>query len=195
MKKIVYIEAKDDHQPEYNFLNVYAKYIGITDIKFVPIDGKDNLLRQEVQFKQNELEGDRVAVLFDADETSNNGGFTQRLPVIASQLKHMNVEAPIFLWPNHHDDGDFEMMLEHIVRDDLHTLFFDCFRDYENCVADKYETPNRKGKFHTFVTAQKGLSKRQRNKIGHGNWLFLDATMWNLDSPYLEPLKKFLESI
>ena len=190
--KYVYIEAKDDHQPEYNFLKVYAEHVGMHDIVFVPVNGKDNLPKQEIQLKQNLLENNHVAVLFDADEQENKGGFSQRLSTIQSQLEQMQVTAPVFLWPNNQDDGDFEMMLEHIVRADIHEVFFDCFRDYESCVALNYKTPNRKGKFHAFVTAQKGLSKSKRDKIGHGNWLFDDSSMWNLDTPYLAPLKAFL---
>ena len=192
MMKFVYIEAKDDHQPEYNFLKVYVGHLGLQEVELVPVDGKDNLPKQEVKLRQNQLEGNRSAILFDADEPANNGGFAQRLSLIQFQLREMQVAAPVFLWPNNKDDGDFEMMLKQIVRKDTHKFFFDCFHDYESCVASKYNTPNRKGKFHTFVTAQKGLSKRKRDKIGHGDWLFSEPTMWDLDSPYLEPLKAFL---
>lgn len=192
MMKYVYIEAKDNHQPEHNFLRIYAEHLGLKDIEFVPVDGKDNLTKQKNQMKQHLLEEDVVAVLFDADEPTNLGGFSKRLPIVLEQLQQMQVIAPVFLWPNNHDDGDFEVMLEHIVRRDLHTTFFDCFADYEACVETKYETPNRKGKFHTFVTAQRGLSKTKRDKVGHGNWLFNDPNLWNLDSPYLEPLRTFL---
>lgn len=192
MMKYIYIEAKDDHQPEFNFLKVYIEHLSLPDMELVPVNGKDNLLKQKIQLKQNMLEGNRSAILFDADELVNNGGFSLRLSHIQSQLQQMQVAVPVFLWPNNHDDGDFEMMLEQIVRKDIHKLFFDCFCDYESCVASNYNTPNRKGKFHTFVTAQKDLSKSKRDKIGRGNWLFDDSNMWNLDAPYLLPLKTFL---
>lgn len=195
MMKYVYIEAKDDHQPEYNFLLTFVKHIGLNDVVLVPVDGKDNLPNQEVQLKQNILEGNRVAILFDADNPNNNGGFSIRVLEINSKLKQMQIKAPIFLWPNNHDDGDFEMMLEHIVRADLHSIFFDCFHDYEECVKSQYNVPNRKGKFHTFVTAQKELSNAQRSRIGRGDWLFNDPNMWDLDSPYLKPLKNFMMSL
>lgn len=190
--KYIYIEAKDNHQPEYNFLSTYIKHIGLNNIVLVPVDGKDNLPNQEVQLRQNFLEGNVAAILFDADEPGNKGGFSIRFPEIESKLRKMQITASIFLWPNNHDDGNFEVMLENIVRTDLHPIFFDCFRDYEECVKYQYNVPNRKGKFHTFVTAQKGLSNAQRSRIGRGDWLFSDPNLWNLDSPYLEPLRIFL---
>lgn len=193
--KYVYIEAKDDHQPEYNFLEVYANYIGISDIKFIPINGKDNLSKMENHMHQNRLEGNSIAILFDADAPSNNGGYAKRITEIQTQLLSIRISAPIFLWPNNQDDGDFEVMLEKVVRQDEHRLFFDCFHDYESCVASKYKIPNRKGKFHTFISAQKGLCKKQRDLIGRGNWLFEDNTLWNLESDYLESLKNFLLSL
>lgn len=86
MMKYIYIEAKDDHQPEFNFLKVYIGHLGLQDIELVPVNGKDNLLKQEIQLKQNMLEGNRSAILFNADVPANNGGFSLCLSDIQSQL-------------------------------------------------------------------------------------------------------------
>ena len=53
--------------------------------------------------------------------------------------------------------------MEAIARRDLHPVFFDCFEDYERCVSGVkdehgqplYNTPNLKGKLHTYMNAQK----------------------------------------
>ena len=83
----------------------------------------------------------------------------------------------------------------------MHQLFFDCFEDYERCVSgvkDKsgeplYNTPNLKGKLHTYMNAQK-LSNKLRRKLGTGDWLFDNTNYWNLNAVALQPLKDFLTS-
>lgn len=191
--KYVYIEAHDEKTPEYVFLRTFLEYYGIDSVTIVPINGKDNLKNLQSKMMQNQLEGDAVCVLFDADETANGGGYAVRREVINKTLEQMGIrDVDLFLWPNNQDDGDFEMMLEHIVKRGEHSLFFDCFGDYEKCVASKYKTPNRKSKFHTFISSQKDLNKKQRDKLGSGNWLFDDSRFWNIDSNYLEVLKDFL---
>lgn len=89
--------------------------------------------------------------------------------------------------------------MEKAVRRDLHTAFFDCFEDYEKCVSgikdkngvSRYNVPNLKGKLHTYMTAQK-LSRKLRDKLGSGDWLFDESDYWNLDVDALQPLKDFL---
>lgn len=193
--KYVYIEAENNKQPEYHFLVTYAAHIGLKDIQFVPIAGKDKLGMLRVSMMEKVLSKDTIAVLFDADFPNTGGGVEKRREDVLQQLHAFNIPAKVFLWPNNQSDGDFERMLEEIVRKDIHQLFFDCFRDYESCVAKQYATPNRKGKFHTFIHAQRNLSKTQKSKVGSGNWLFDNSALWNLDSPYLNALKSFLLSL
>lgn len=193
--KYVYIEAHDEKTPEYVFLCTFLEHYGIDGVTIVPINGKDNLKNLKPKMMQNQLEGDTVCVLFDADEAANGGGYAVRKEAINKTLEQMGIrDVDVFLWPNNHDDGDFEMMLEHIVKREEHQVFFDCFGDYEKCVASKYKTPNRKSKFHTFISSQKDLNKKQRDKLGSGNWLFDDPKFWDIDSEYLEGLKEFLRS-
>lgn len=191
--KYVYIEAKNDKTPEYQFLAAVLRHYGIKQVTIVPIDGWANLKNMSPKLHQNLLEGDKIAILFDADGAENGGGNEKRMQAIHETLADIGInDVSVFLWPNNQNDGDFETMLENIVRVDLHEIFFSCFHDYEVCVAKQYNTPNRKGKFHTFITAQKGLNKMQRNRIGSGYWLFDAPNLWNLDSDYLQPLKAFL---
>lgn len=192
--KYVYIEAKDNKTPEYHFLDAFMRHHKIENVALVPIGGWTNLKNLSTKMQQNLLEGDRVAILFDADTSTNGGGFAVRLEVIEKVLTDMQIpKTDIFLWPDNTEDGDFEVMLENIVCIENHKVFFDCFQDYENCVSKEYNTPNRKGKFHTFITAQKNLNKKQRDRIGFGDWLFDDSNLWNLDSDYMWSLKEFLE--
>lgn len=197
MKKIIYIEAANKDVPETHFIESYIEHIGVTDISVVPINGKGNLSSTCPKIKNDIAEGNKPVILFDADGVWNNGGYNTALKNITDKLceNGINQELDIFLWPNNHDDGDFEMMLEHIVRRDKHKVFFDCFNDYEVCVSKQYETPNRKGKFHTFINAHREISGETKKKIGKGKWLFENKNYWDWDNAYLNPLMEFLKSL
>jgi hypothetical protein len=82
---------------------------------------------------------------------------------------------------------------------DTHKVFFDCFDDYEKCIKGVknaegtpiYNSPNLKGKLHTYISAQK-LNKKYRDRLGAGDWLFDRSEYWNLDIVALQALKDFL---
>lgn len=100
----------------------------------------------------------------------------------------------LFLYPNNQDDGVFENLLERLMQKEKHSRFFDCFTDYENCLGDEYVSPDLKGKLHTYMSAQKSLSNKERKNLGSGQWLFDDERFWNLDSEDLKPLREFFMS-
>lgn len=191
----IYIESKNNHTPEYNFILNLLGVCGYdsNSYEIVPLNGKDTLHLAKNLFMQNTAEGGLNLIVFDADCENNGGGYSKRRTELLKKLDDLKIEAHLFLWPDNHSDGDFETMLENIARHDLHERFFGCYRDYELCLGDKYQCPNRKGKLHTYVTAMK-LSKRQRDKIGSGNWLFENEELWDLNSPILVPFKDFLSS-
>lgn len=197
MKKIIYIEAANKNVPETNFLVSYIEHIGINDVLIVPINGKGNLANSCQKIKDDLAEGNKPVILFDADGKWNKGGFNITIGIIKDTIQKNGIKEDIdvFLWPNNKDDGDFEIMLEHIVQREKHKLFFDCFNDYEICVSQKYDTPNRKGKFHTFMNAHRELSGETKKKFGKGEWLFFDKNYWDWDAPYLNPLRDFLKSL
>ena len=161
--------------------------------ELVPLNGKDNLSKAANQFQLNSLEGGRNLIIFDADTVATHGGFSRRLAEIQSIIEKYELQVyGVFLYPNHHDDGIFENILENILRQDLHQHWLDCYSDYEKCLGNDYLTPNLKGKLFTYISAQKDISNTKRNKFGQGCWLFDNSSYWNLDSPYLGPLKDFL---
>ncbi|MBD5192425.1 MAG: hypothetical protein HDS88_05995 [Bacteroidales bacterium] len=190
----IFIESKSKQTPEYNFLLTILKIcrLDLQQFEIVPLDGKDTLHLAKNQFIQNTAEGGVNLIIFDADSESNNGGFKKRTHELLTELEELNIKAELFLWPDNCSDGDFETLLESIARKDLHKRFFACFNDYELCLGNEYQSPNRKGKLHTYITAMK-LSNSQRRKIGSGQWLFENENLWNLNSTNLDPLKDFLE--
>lgn len=190
----IYIEAGSKNTPEHVFVMTVLRRMGFASgshFEIINVGGKDNLPNLINKLTETELVGGRNIIVFDADSPENRGGYDVRKAEIEAFLTDNGIHARLFLFPDNGSDGDFETLLERIARVENHELFFGCFSDYELCVSRGYLTPNRKGKLHTYVTAQPWLNKKQRDAIGKGEWLFEDSRLWNLDSAELQPLKDF----
>jgi hypothetical protein len=150
---------------------------------------------------QAQAVGDQVLVLIDADTIAKGYGFVKRKADIESEMQSHSIAFPYFIYPNNNDDGEVETLMESAARRNLHQVFFDCFEDYEKCVSGvkdvngqpMYNTPNLKGKLHTYISSQ-NLSNKSRKQLGSGNWLFDDNNYWDLGTATLEPLKEFLSA-
>lgn len=200
----IFVEAKSAKTPEAHLLKtILDKFFPDAPATLVFMDGIGNLFRETIvnQIEQAQTDGEQALILVDADTTEKGYGFARRKAEIDKGMETHGVEAPYFLFPNNQDDGDVETLMESMARRDLHPTFFDCFEDYEKCVSGaknengerKYHTPNRKGKLHTYISAQR-LSKAQRSRLGSGDWLFDDERFWDIGATSLERLKEFLDS-
>jgi hypothetical protein len=198
----IFIEAKNNKTPECNFLGALLNsHFPDKKIEFICIDGIGNLFNETNlnQMSQAQALGDQVLVLIDADTVAKGYGFAKRKADIESEMQSHSIAFPYFIYPNNNDDGEVETLMESAVRRDLHQVFFDCFEDYEKCVSGVkdangqplYNTPNLKGKLHTYISSQ-NLSNKSRKQLGSGDWLFNDAKYWNLNAATLDSLKKFL---
>lgn len=197
----IFIEAEDKTTPEYNFLKAFIDlHFPTKDIDFICIGGRDNLFNEVNvnQMYQAQEMGDQVLILIDADTIAKGYGFAKRKADIDNDMQSRNISFPYYIYPNHQDDGEVETLMEAAARRDLHPVFFDCFDDYEKCVSGAkdphgkplYNTPNLKGKLHTYMNAQK-LSNKLRRKLGTGDWLFSNTNYWDLNKVDLQPLKSF----
>ncbi len=206
----IYIEAKNNHQTEYFFLKAiisecFPEKKEGSDFKFYFLDGVDNLFSENTSniqtIQKAQAEGTKVIVIADADTIEKGWGYEKRKKQIEEGMKQNSVSFDYFIYPKNRDEGDVETLMEEIARKDLHKTFFDCFEKYEMCISgetyengkQKYNTPNLKGKLHTYITAQK-LSNKKKSKLGEGNWLFDDKNYWDVDSEVLNPLKEFLKA-
>lgn len=198
----IFIEAKNKETLEYNFLKAIIElYFPLLDVDFICTDGIGNLFNETNlnQMRQAQEVGEQVLILIDADTIPKGYGFTKRKADIDNSMLTHQISFPYFIYPNNQDDGVLENLIESSARRDLHTVFFDCFEDYERCVSGVkdecgkpvYNTPDLKGKLHTYISAQK-LSNKKRKKIGSGDWLFNNTNYWNLNAVALTPLKNFL---
>lgn len=206
----IYIEAKNNKTPEYNFLkaiiaNIFPNKKEEVDFEFKFLDGVDKLFSEKTSniqtIQKAQAEGTKVIVIADADTIEKGWGYEKRKKQIEEGMKQNSVSFDYFIYPKNRDEGDVETLMEEIARKDLHKTFFDCFEKYEMCISgetdenskQKYNTPNLKGKLHTYITAQK-LSNEKKSKLGKGDWLFDDKNYWDVDSEVLNPLKEFLKA-
>lgn len=201
MNKIL-IEAKYPKTSEYNFLKaVISEYLPDKGYEIVCMNGVANLFSESILnlIRQAKEDGDNVLVIVDADFHDKGWGFSSRLKDIYDNMEKHEVEFPVFIYPNNHDDGDIETLMESLARKDIHKDWWDCFEDYEMCVGGakdengnpKYNLPNRKAKLHTYISSQQ-LSKRQRDRLGTGFWLFDNTDYWDLSKEVLNPLINFI---
>ena len=210
-KVLIIIESGKKGSNEYNFLKTFIKEIikkDIDDIDFLSVNGWTNLTENAIEknIRKNQLEETKVIIIFDADDPSkDNGGFKNRKNEIENKIEKIikkfnhEIDYPLFLFPNNKDDGDFETLLENIINKD-HQQLLDCFGEYEGCIEQckqykqykQYNTPNRKTKMYAYITSFKHNEKNLK-EVKKGNWFFNNKKYWNLDAPYLFPLKDFLE--
>lgn len=197
----IFIEAQGQKTPEYNFLKAFLdKHFYGKRTDFVCTAGIGNLFNESNlnQMRLSNEEGEQVLILIDADTVGKGGGFAKRQAYMNENLCKFNLSfIPYFIYPNHQDEGEVETLMESACCE-LHPDFFHCFNCYERCVGRKkdssgkqlYNTPNLKGKLHTYINAQQ-LIKKQRYKLGSGDWLFDNSLFWDLDADALHPLKSF----
>ena len=192
----IFVESKHDKTTETVFLKTLLKSMNIdnSEYEIMHVNGKDNLHNNEVAFKENTLTGGKNIIVFDADTITTGAGYENSKKRIMNTFGDDVKIDGIFLFPNNHDDGIFENLLEHLMRKDYHRRFIDCFDDYEKCLGNDYLTPDLKGRLHTYMSAQKSLSNTQRSKLGSGEWLFDNPHFWNLNDDYIRPLKEFISS-
>lgn len=130
----IFLETGKKTTPEYCFIDDFVgKYLGVDPSEYgiECVDGKDNLQRAVNKLLDNTISGIRNLIIFDADSSSNGGGFEKRKSELLAKMKELNITADLFLFPNNRDDGMFEDLLMHIARKENHKSFFDCFSDYE----------------------------------------------------------------
>lgn len=197
----IFIEARNKNTAEYHFIKTILDiFFPERDVNFIFMDGIGNLFKEANtnQISLAQESGEQVIVLADADTKAKGYGYAKRKVEIDKGMAAHALSFPYFLYPDNHNDGNVEVLMEKAARHDLHSTFFDCFEDYENCVSGvkdesgkpKYNVPDLKGKLHTYMSAQK-LPGKLRNRFGSGDWLFDNKDYWNLDVEALQPLKDF----
>jgi hypothetical protein len=143
-------------------------------------------------FRENMEEGIKALVIVDADSARNDGGFSVRNEQLSSIKENKALDFNYFLMPNskEENDGDLETVLRNILVEKYQPIL-GCLDNYHNCLSKVQDTLeedlqilNEKTKIAVFRKIVKD-SKRVDYK---------DDTIWNLNHPYLNPLKEFLST-
>ena len=199
----LFIEAEKPETAEHFFLKaIMAKYFPDVEYELIHMRGVANLFNETNLnlLRSKAEEGANCLAILDADTQAKGWGHARRKADVEQKQKEHNIVFPFFLYPDNEGDGDVETLMESLARKDLHPTFFSCFRQYEMCVGgeldaqgnQRYNTPDMKGKLHTYMSAQK-LSKSKRDRLGRGDWLFDDLNYWDLGSESVQPLVEFLD--
>lgn len=199
MRMVVFIESKTSAQirtNERNFIEFVIQIVGIDkdSVRIIGTDGWTNLKQYANEMRRNSDDGGINLVVFDAD-FSPTGGFEKRKTELLALQKEQDIQFELFLFPNNHDDGTFEHLLEQLVPEDKKGLL-SCFERYEQCieshnVGGDYEMPDQKAKMYAYVSAFK-MSNNKKKDIKNGNWFYSNTKIWNFSSEGIIPLKDFL---
>ena len=206
MEVKIYVEGPNDLE----FLGVYLQEIldfvvddnprdklhlfkkGETRVELINLGGYTNLNRALIQEDIREDLEDEIQslVILDADTNANDGGFGVR----KTQVEAIQATVPFecFLMPNGAGDGDLETLLRNILVDE-YQVALECFRNFNQCLEEankqlqgtKFKGADEK------TTLYKVFLGRLKNT---GQNKFKDQTIWNLNHPYLDPLKTFLQT-
>lgn len=198
----IFIEAEKKDTAEHHFLTaIMEKYFPDMKYELITMGGVANLFNEVNMnlLRSKTVEGINCLAILDADTIEKGWGFAKRKADVEKNQQQQGVAFPFFLYPDNGSDGDVEHLMESLVRQDLHPTFFKCFSQYEMCVGgdvdadgnQRYNTPDLKGKLHTYMSSQK-LSNKQRRRLGQGDWLFDDLNYWDLNRKAVQPLVDFL---
>ena len=200
----IFIEAEKKETAEHYFIAaIMSKYFPNVEYEPIHMRGVANLFNEaNLNLLRSKMaEGVNCLAILDSDTVDKGWGYAKRKADVESHQKQQGVVFPFFLYPDNSSDGDVECLMESLARQDLHPTFFNCFRRYEMCVGGevdaegkpRYNTPDRKGKLHTYMSAQK-LNNAQRRRLGQGDWLFDSIDYWDLGRKEIQPLLDFLKA-
>lgn len=133
-------------------------------------------------------------VIFDSDEDLKN-----RLIELEQVKVNFGLIFKTFLFPNNHDHGTLENLLEKIVNSQNQCVI-DCWKRYEEDLSHQQiqwknppvpTSPSLKSMIYAYLEAIVGSSNSEKEKIKDKNRDFLNNFHWNLSVSYLDSLKEF----
>ena len=183
----IFVEGEKDKY----FLDSYIQYLDchgfVAEIK--SIRGLGNLAGHCPRIEQHLDRGERVLIIFDADEDCR-GRIYEIEEVVRSQtagrISRRNSDLHIFLFPDNQGPGKVESLLKKIVKME-HEKVFDCFESYKKCLKEKdvsYQLPDIKGKIYSYKEALGLMKQNKENRF--------DPKYWDFQNSSLDPLKFFL---
>jgi len=164
--------------------------------------GYNQINNQIDEFKQigvgEKREAGKNLIIFDADYNGRevNHGFTNKVAYLKGEGVKLGIDFELFLFPNNHDDGTLETMLESCINPQ-HVGIMECWEGFESCVQAKgrYTIPANKSKMYVYLECLCGNSNSEKEKIKDPNRDFTLTDKWVIDdktNAFLGALKNFL---
>ena len=193
-KHTIFVEGTSDIQ----FLRQYLLHC-FPDVPeselpmIVDMKGKDPLIATPDLVKPNFdrvrlLHPDgQILVVFDAD------GNPQKRAAELRKAAAVVGDFEQFLFPNDADTGELETLLCELVPNE-NRVVLDCFDGFKTCLQQHSERefflPVQKAKVFAYLDAV--LSPGKKEQIQDNKRDYRDPAYWDLDAPYLAPLRTFL---
>ena len=153
------------------------------------IGGWTELPKAAQKFKEHSDADGVNLLIMDADDHP-----AARREQVLQIKERAGIEFELFLMPNDQAAGNLESVLYQIINPD-HYVIFNCFDEYQNCLRNSsgsYHLPNLKSKIYAYLEAL--LPRNQTEMLRDDKRNYKNTDHWNLNNPYLDPLRKFLLS-
>lgn len=183
------------------------QYAHLTDdliLILTTVKGWEKIRSYKMVLENRTIDGVPVSIqasafLFDADapttqfgDPCNFGGHTARLARLRELCAKAASQPEIFLFPDNQRDGTFETLLLDLIPEARRREFIDgCWGAYCDCVK-AHNAPYQPTLKHAIGQYAARFEKRAATKNQLYDSTFADESMWNWDSPALDPLKRFL---
>lgn len=189
----IFVEGVADARFIKQYIGHLFGYV-VDDERLVILKGWDNLKTEATALRMHSMSanGGVNLVIVDTDKD-----FQIRKDEIAKWQQANKVQFELFLLPNNHDAGTLEDLLENIINPNNRPIF-DCWEHYEQELVQTdipgrtpppLTTPAKKTKIYGYLEAL--LAPKQKDLIKERNRNYENPQHWNLDSEYMEPLKRF----
>ena len=160
--------------------------LGVENVSVSPIGGGVSMLRNvDNQIRRSSDEGNRVALLLDADTHPQ-----QTRVDLATEIERLGLQVErSFLLPDDTGPGDLETLLEQMAPA-AHGAVYPCFAEYEACLRrgdPTYVVPNRKARVYAYCHAVGAETGPNKN--------YDDETHWDPEVAGLVPLSRFLRDL
>lgn len=218
----IFVEGNDDHdllltlllqRPELRLDPVrkakraatYLLFQEAGDSVFLQATGGwTNLPESSVQFQQAKDSGGRNLIVFDADYDERkypDGGYLKRAAIIRQAVADFDANPALFLFPQPNEDGNLETLLLRLTQPQ-HQRVLDCYDGYEICLSQyqdasgkpSYNAPSNKRRVYDYVNVMPMTPKEEERHFDKGGQkLFENSSIWNLNSPAIQPLRDFLD--
>lgn len=141
-------------------------------------------------------QGYLIVVIQDADNPSkNHGGVSNRMRYLEDVKSRLGINFEIFLFPNHNDDGDLEVLLLNMANEKKFNVYHQNYHNYtESIKAFSDETHGMelmqdKYRVFNYFQVYHGMEKaKEKNRQYYTEY-------WDLSNPSAKALLNFISKI